>query len=166
MSDSVRPHRRQPTSLRHPWDSPGKNIGVGCHFLLQCKKVKTESDAAQSCPTLNDPMNAAHQAPPSMGFSWQEYWSRVPLPSQATSYCVVYLLKLSQSLSPHLINQDNNTHGLMKMRLYRACKRAWLIVVEGLVAQSYLNLCDHCPPTPWTAARQAPLDYGVLRQEY
>ena len=112
---------------------------------------------------LATPWTAAHQAPPSMGFSWQEYWSRVPLPSQATSYCVVHLLKLSESFSPHLINQDNNTHGLMKIRLYRACKRAWLIVVKGLVAQSYLNLCDHCPPTPWTAARQAPLDYGVLQ---
>ena len=56
MSDSVRPHRPQPTSLPRPWDSPGKNTGVGCHFLLQCMKVKTESEVAQSCPTLSDPM--------------------------------------------------------------------------------------------------------------
>ena len=55
MSDSVRPHRRQPTRLPHPWDSPGKNTGVGCHFLLQCRKVKSESEVAQSCPTLSDP---------------------------------------------------------------------------------------------------------------
>ena len=52
VSDSVRPHRRQPTRLPHPWDSPGKNTGVGCHFLLQCMKVKSESEVAQSCPTL------------------------------------------------------------------------------------------------------------------
>ena len=51
MSDSVRPHRRQPTRLPSPWDSPGKNTGVGCHFLLQCMKVKSESEVAQSCPT-------------------------------------------------------------------------------------------------------------------
>ena len=51
MSDSVRPHRRQPTRLPHPWDSPGKNTGVGCHFLLQCMKVKSESEVVQSCPT-------------------------------------------------------------------------------------------------------------------
>ena len=51
MSDSVRPHRRQPTRLRRPWESPGKNTGVGCHFLLQCMKVKSESEVAQSCPT-------------------------------------------------------------------------------------------------------------------
>ena len=52
VSDSVRPHRRQPTRLPHLWDSPGKNTGVGCHFLLQCMKEKSESEVAQSCPTL------------------------------------------------------------------------------------------------------------------
>ena len=56
MSDSVGPHRRQPTRLPRPWDSPGKNTGVGCHFLLQCIKVKREREVAQSCPTLSDPM--------------------------------------------------------------------------------------------------------------
>ena len=59
MSDSVRPHRWQPTRLCHPWDSPGKNTGVGCHFLLQCMKVKSESEVVQSCPTLNDPMDCS-----------------------------------------------------------------------------------------------------------
>ena len=48
-------HRRQPTRLPCPWDSPGKNTGVGCHFLLQCMKVKSEREIAQSCPTLGDP---------------------------------------------------------------------------------------------------------------
>ena len=116
MSDSVQPHRPQPTRLPRPWDSPGKNTGVGCHFLLQCMKVESESEVAQSCPTLSDPMDcsppgssvhgiiqarvlewgairfsrvrffetpwtAAHQDPLSMGFSRQEYWSRVPSPS-------------------------------------------------------------------------------------
>ena len=59
MSDSVRPHRRQPTRLPRPWDSPGKNTGVGCHFLLQCMKVKSESEVAQSCPTPSDPMDCS-----------------------------------------------------------------------------------------------------------
>ena len=129
MSDSVRPQRRQLTRLLHPWDSPGKKTGMGCHFLLQCMKVKNEREVAQSCPTLRDPIDcslpgssvhgivqarvlewaaiafsiymyqfstvqslshvqlfanpwtAAHQAPPSMGFSRQEYWSGLPLPS-------------------------------------------------------------------------------------
>ena len=81
VSDSVWPHRQHPTRLPHPWDSPGKNTGVGCHFLLQCMKVKSESEVAQSCPTLATPWTAAFQAPPSMGFSRQKYWSGVPFPS-------------------------------------------------------------------------------------
>ena len=64
-----------------PVPGPGKNTGVGCHFLLQCMKVKNESEVSQSCPTLATPWTAAHQAPPSMGFSRQEYWSGAPLPS-------------------------------------------------------------------------------------
>ena len=57
--DSVRPHRRQPTGFPRPWDSPGKNAGVGCHGLLQCMKVKSEREVAQSCPTLSDPMDCS-----------------------------------------------------------------------------------------------------------
>ena len=57
MSDSVRP--QQPTTLPRPWDFPGKNTGVGCHFLLQCMKVKSESEVAQSCSTLSDPMDCS-----------------------------------------------------------------------------------------------------------
>ena len=130
----MRPHRSQPTRLPHPWDSPGKNTGVGCHFLLQCMKVKSET--VQSCPTLCDPIDSSppgssvpgilkarilewvaisfsdvlkavslkeeisqsvqslsrvrffatlwtitRQAPLSMGFFRQEYWSGLPFPS-------------------------------------------------------------------------------------
>ena len=59
VSDSVRPHRQQPTRLPRPWNSPGKNTGVGCHFLLQCVKMKSESEIAQSCPTLSNPMDCS-----------------------------------------------------------------------------------------------------------
>ena len=59
MSDSLRPHRLQPTRLCRPWDSPGKNTGMGCHCLLQCMKVKSESEVAQSCLTLGDPMDCS-----------------------------------------------------------------------------------------------------------
>ena len=52
-------HRRQPTRLPRPWDSPGKNTGMGCHFLLQCMKVKSESEVAQSCQALSDPMDCS-----------------------------------------------------------------------------------------------------------
>ena len=125
MSDSVWLHRWQPRRLPHPWDSPGKNTGVGCHFLLRCRKVKSESEVTQrpdpmdcslpgfsvhgilqartlewvaisfsnagkwkvrvkslSCVRLlATPWTAAHQASSSMGFSRQEYWSGLPLPS-------------------------------------------------------------------------------------
>ena len=59
MSDSAQPHRWQPTRLPRPSDSPGKNTGVGCHFLLQCVKVKSEREVTQSCPTLCDPMDCS-----------------------------------------------------------------------------------------------------------
>ena len=130
----MRPHRRQPTRLCRPWDSPGKNTGVVCHFLLQCMKEKGEREVPQSCPTLSDPMDcslpgssvhgifqprvlkwvtllllllscfsrvqllatpwtAAYQAPPSMGFSRQEYWSGVPLPSPNQCCLIVFKSK-------------------------------------------------------------------------
>ena len=56
---TLQPHRRQPTRLHRPWDSPGKNTGVGCHCLLQCMKVKSEREVTQSCLTLNDPMDCS-----------------------------------------------------------------------------------------------------------
>ena len=113
MSDSVRPHRRQPTRLPRPWDSPGKNTGVGCHFLLQSVKVISEREVAQSCPTLATAWTAAYQAPPSMGFSRQEYWSGVPLPSLVqslsriqffvTPWTVAHQAPLSSTISWNLL---------------------------------------------------------------
>ena len=87
MSDSVRPHRQQPTRLPHPWDSPGNNTGVGCHFLLRCMKVKSESEVVQSCPTLCDPMNCSTPGlpvpekamePHSSTLAWQIPWMEEP----------------------------------------------------------------------------------------
>ena len=79
VSNSVRPHIRQPTRLCHPQDSPGKNTGVGCHFPLQCIKVKKESEVAQSCLTPGDPMDCS--LPGCSVFSRREYWNGLPLPS-------------------------------------------------------------------------------------
>ena len=75
------PHRRQPTRLPCPWDSPGKNTGVSCHFLLQCLKVKSESEDAQSCPTLSDPMDCSLSGSSVHGIFQARVWSGVPLPS-------------------------------------------------------------------------------------
>ena len=99
MSNSVRPHRRQPTRLPGPWDSPGKNTGVGCHFLLQCMKVKTESEVAQSCPTLSDPMDCSLPGSLSMVFSRQEHWSGLPLPSLPSCSTQAQLLHGMRDLS-------------------------------------------------------------------
>ena len=81
VSDSVRPHRRKPTRLPRPWDSPGKNTGVGCHFLLQCTKWKVKVKSLSRVRPSATPWTAAYLSPPSMGFSRQEYWSGVPSPS-------------------------------------------------------------------------------------
>ena len=85
VSDSVRPHRRQPTRLPPPWDSPGKNTGVGCHFLLQCMKVKSGSEVAQLCPTLRDPMDCSLPGSSVHGIFQQEFWSGVPSASPKDS---------------------------------------------------------------------------------
>ena len=87
MSDSVRPHRRQPTSLPHPWDSPGKDTGVGCHFLLQCMKVKSEREVAQSCLTLRDPMDCS---PP--GSSICGIFQATVLEWGATAFSNIYII--------------------------------------------------------------------------
>ena len=81
MSDSVRLHRQQPTRLPRPWDSPGKNTGLGCHFLLQCMKVRSESEVAQLCPTLSDPMDCSLPGSSVHGIFQARVLEGVPLPS-------------------------------------------------------------------------------------
>ena len=130
MSDSVRPHRRQPTRLHRPWDSPGKNTGVGCHFLLQRMKVESKSEVAQSCPTFSDPMDYSPPGPPSMGFSRQEYWSWVSLPSP------------DFILSPYnYLNQLNlNNHG--QTLLWKAY--CWYCSFP-LFCSVFVQYIKHCP---------------------
>ena len=81
LCPTLRPQRWQPTRLPRPWDSPGKNTGVGCYFLLQCMQVKSESEVAQSCRTPSNPTDCSLPGSSVHGFSRQEYWSGVPLPS-------------------------------------------------------------------------------------
>ena len=88
-------HRWQPTRLPHPWDSPGKNTEVGCHFLLRCMKVESESEVAQSCLTLATPWTAAYQAPLPMGFSRQEYRS-------TGGHCLLHQLRLKTGIETQL----------------------------------------------------------------
>ena len=100
----MQPHRQQPTRLPCPWDSPGKNTGVGCHFLLQCMKLKSESEVLSRVRLLATPWTAAYQAPTFMGFSRQEYWSGVPLPSPTISHSLLKFLSIeSVIVSNYLI---------------------------------------------------------------
>ena len=83
----VRPHRRQPTRLPRPWESPGKNTGVGCHFLLQCMKVESESEVAQSCPTLSDPVGCSPPGSSVRGIFQARALEWVPLPYPSLRLC-------------------------------------------------------------------------------
>ena len=90
MSDSVPPQRRQPTRLPRPWDFPGKNTRVGCHFLLQCMKGRSESEVTQSCPTLIDPMDCSLPGSSVHGIFQARVLEWVPLPSpHLNSYSTV-----------------------------------------------------------------------------
>ena len=79
VSDSGLPHRPQPTRFPRPWDSPDKNTGVGCHFLLQCVKVKSESEVTQLCLTLSDPTDCSLRGSSIHGIFQARVWSGVPL---------------------------------------------------------------------------------------
>ena len=128
MSDSVRPHRRQPTGLCCPWDYPGKNTGVGCHFLLQCMKVKSESEVAQLCRLLATPWTAAYQAPPSMGFSRQEYWSGLPLPSPHPYIVLLGAAKSLQSCATLWNPIDSSPLGSAVPGIFQARVLEWVAI--------------------------------------
>ena len=84
-------HRWQPTRLRRPWDSPGENAGVGCHFLLQCMKVKRESEVAQLCPTLSDPMDCSLQGSSVHGIFQARVLEWVAIAFSTSEYYVLFL---------------------------------------------------------------------------
>ena len=110
MSNSVRPHRRQPTRLPCPWDSPGKNTGVGCHFLLQCMQVKSESEVAQSCPTLCDPMDCSTPGfPVHLQFPelTQNHVHQVVIPSNHRILCGPLLLLSSIFASTRVFSNES-----------------------------------------------------------
>ena len=113
---TVQRHRWQPTRLPRPWDSPGKNTGVGCHFLFQCIKVKVK--LLSHVRLLATSLTAAYQAPPSMGFSRQEYWSGLPLPSPTSLSTYIY-----QSIDPsvYIYMVSLNPHGCMHAKLLQSC---------------------------------------------
>ena len=106
VSDSVRPHRLVPTRLPHPWDSPGKNTGVDCHFLLQCMKVRSESEVAQSCPTPSDPMDCSLPGPSVHGTFQARVleWGAIAFTVETLTYCkMITMIALAHtSIMPHV----------------------------------------------------------------
>ena len=131
-----------------PWDSPGKNTGVGCHFLLQCMKMKSESEVAQSCPTLATQWTAAYQAPPSMGFSRQEYWSGVPL-SSPKQYLLLLLHRFSRvrlcaipETAAHQASRPWDSSGKNTGVGCHFLLQCMKVKSESEVAQSYLTLSN------------------------
>ena len=118
MSDSVQPHRWQPTRLPRPWDSPGKNTGVGCHCLLQCMKVKSEKEVAQSCPTPSNPMDCSlpgssvHGIFQARVLEWgaiafsSKRWRSVKCMHMKNWISIAYLLLKDFTILFHLLNQS------------------------------------------------------------
>ena len=139
----MRPHRRQPTRLPRPWDSPGNNTGVGCHFLLQCMKVKSESEVAQSCPTCSDPMDC------SLPGSIHGILGARVLEWLAIAFCYLFYLISIPLISP------SHHHTLLP---------CFLFFYSFYTSQfsSFLS-CVQLFATPWTAAFQASLSITSSR---
>ena len=147
------PHRRQPIRLLRPWDSPGKNTGVGCHFLLQCIKVKVKVKSLSRVQLLGTPWTAAHQAPPSMGFSRQEYWSGVP-------YTYIFLLFHLYFLPPRNRIDTKTWNSPLEFNLKKhkfqhswkwrktnvSTNKYFSIYIES---NSYIETWDHQDPYIW-----------------
>ena len=139
MYNSVRPHRRKPTRLPRPWDSPGKNTGVGCHFLLQCMKVKSESEFAQSCQTLSDPMDCSLP-----GSSVHGIFQARGLEWGVIAFSVVYLRLLTFLLAiliPPCASSSPGFH--MMYSAYKLNKQGDNIYLDVLLSQFGNSLLFH-----------------------
>ena len=116
---------------------------MGCHFLLQCMKVKSESEVAQSCPTLATPWTAAYQAPPSMGFSRQEYWSGVPLPRALFPIPVITLLTTVAGSFPSLWHLKSSPMTYLEDQ-DQLCRALPKVLAHGVVFLSYQSWFHGC----------------------
>ena len=132
----MRPHRRKPIRLLCPWDSPGKNTGVGCHCLLHCMKVKSESEVAQSCPTLSDPMDCSLRGSSVHGISQ----ARV-LEWGAIATLVITAKTWKQPICPSIGIWINKLWCIQTMECYSAAAAAKSL-------QSCLTLCDPIDGSP------------------
>ena len=162
------PHRRQPTRLCRPWDSLGKNTGVGCHFLLQCMKVKSESEVAQLCPTLSDPMECSPPGCSVHGIFQARVleWGAIAFSGRKAA-AAAKSLQSCPTLCDPIDSGPPGSHvpGILKARTLEwvaisfSNARKWKVKVTLLSCVRFLA-------TPWTTAYQTPLSMGFSRQEY
>ena len=133
MSDSVRPHRRQPTRLPRPWDSPGKNTGVGCHFLFQCMKLKSESEVAQSHVTLSDTMDCSLP-----GSSIHRIFQARELEWGAIAFCSRYANDTLFPFSFHLF-----CHSIFFFYSFRKHSQHPMIFESGNMQEFFISLISY-----------------------
>ena len=149
---SVRPHRRQPTRLHHPWDSPGRNTGVGCYFLLQCMKVKRESEVAQLCLTLRDPMDCSLPGSSVHGIFQARVleWGAIAFSNQYANKSQISISSLSFSpelqvgINNCLFNISTNRHlkfHMIKTMSNFSCKPISPLVFPISVNNSHFSYC-------------------------
>ena len=154
VSNSVWPHRWQPTRLPCPWDSPGKNTGVGCHFLLQCMKVKSESEVTQSYPILCDPMDCSLPGSSSHGIFQPRVleWDAIILVNMIFSSCINSFKTgscsvMSDSLQPHVLynpwNSPGQNTGVGSLSLLQ-----WIFPNQGIKPRSPTSQVDSLPAEP------------------
>ena len=164
MSDSVRPHRRQPNRLPRPWDSPGKNTRVGCHCLFNAWKWKVKVKSLSHVRPSGTPWTAAFQAPPSMGFSRQEYWSGVPLPSPKRS-----LRPQELTFSLHVWRCFIHRCGKIPdpgKTLLAVEKIAWSLFFSASVKLFNSSALRHKPERLWLWAVNGASILGLQRREF
>ena len=170
MSDSVRPHRWQPTRLPHPWDSPGKNTGVGCHFLLQRMKVRSESEVSQSCPTLCDPMDCSLPGSSVHGIFQARVLEWVAIAFSPVYTAAAAAAKLLQSCPTMCDPIDGSLPGSSVPGILQARILEWVVISFSnawkwkvkVKSLSHVRLFE----TPWSVAYQAPPSMGFSRQGY
>ena len=183
MSDSARPHRWQPTRLPRPWDSPGKNTGVGCHFLLQCMKVKSESEVTQSCPTLHEPMDCSPPGSSVHGIFQARVleWGAISFSDCKSSVQYKINKRYPCDSDPQLKFGTIACNDLFPIRFKfhsRVSKLKWLTKSTKIAAEYSVDLSSQkwsevkslsrvrLFVTPWTVAYQAPPSMGFSRQGY
>ena len=173
MSDSVWPHTWQPTRLPRPWDSPGKNTGVGCHFLLQCMKVKSESEVAQSCPTLSDPMDCSLPGSSIHGIFQARVleWGAIAF-SVLSATGIYFTKKWEESLLHNSVPLFPPQHfwkpaptlsrSMLEIFIYSwKLSAPWLLIRASLVAQMVKNLLARWETWVWSLGWEDPLEESM-----